>query len=184
MAPPPASPARVAVKVGASPPSPPPPTYSGHFALLRTQSGGDAPTQKRAMWEYSTDVVEFLLKEIHPRMLARLGYSDATALRNGKALSDAQTALKFSFTGDYSPNRDYSEGFAYVEGGQADALVDAVLGLYDADPVPMPNPRADPEGFEDWSHMNPISYGGRKRKTRRRHHRRGKRTYRHSPRRR
>lgn len=160
-----ASPARVSVPVGmASPPTPPPPTYAGHFALLNTQSA-DAADKKRILWEYCVQVLEFLSEEIQPRIIAKMGYGNEQVRQISKDLSDARTALIFSLSGSYQASRDYREGFEYVERGKADDMMDVALRLYDDEPVPMPNARADPSEFADWAHFHPLpTFGARRRR--------------------
>jgi hypothetical protein len=178
MAPPPASPIRIVAAAGAPPPPPPPPTYRGHFQFLRDQTP-DPSAQKRVLWDFSLAVVDFLLAEFVPRV----GYGDPDA----RAVVNAETDLKFSMSsgaqGQFVSSKNYAEAFAYVQTGEADALVDRVLDMY-AGGVSMPDPRVDVNDFADWSAMHPISYGARRRRPTRRARRRGKRTYRHSPRKR
>ncbi len=184
---PPASPPRIAssAALGGVPLPPPPPTYQGEFVRLESVPNLTPASKQKQLWEYSSSVVQFLNEIILPRFFARTqAYTDSDV----NALSKAETALHFHTTmtlpqGEYDPSRNYAapnvRAFDYVRTGRADAFLDRVIALFQDDPIPMPNPRAAAEEFEDWI----LLHGGRRRRTGRKT-RRGKRTYRHSVRKR
>jgi len=193
---PPASPVRFKlqpVDVGAPPPPPPPPTFRGRFEEIAAETP-DAEDRKRALWEHSMAVVTFLRSDLEPRLRQRLGATvDTDPMLRGAltALEKAETALMFNLSGiqGYDPSRDYegppARAFDYVRSGASDAFVDRVLAAFRTGPIPMPDPRADAQDYEDWVAFHPLYTAGRRRhrKTHRRQ-RRGKRTYRHSVRKR
>lgn len=189
---PPASPGRITATVVSPGVPPPPPTYRGQFQEIDDQMTTNADARKKALWGFCSEVVTFLQTDLAQRFRSRLGAAANTNASNRdalNALSKAETALMFNLSGvqGYDASRDYegpaSRAFDYVRDGSADAFVDRVLAVFRGDPIPMPNPRANPEDYTDWAELHPLSYGGRRKKTSRRR-RRGKRTYRHSTRKR
>jgi hypothetical protein len=175
MAPPPASPLRPRVSSRMSV-TPPPPTYAGHFQLIKQQYSVNPTKQREELWNFCVIVVDFLMTVLKPRLEQKIqSYSDPDVLE----LSRAETALKYSTMGAqgaFDPMRDYTSpsigGFEYVETGKADGFLERILDLYTDPVLPMPDPRIDPQEFQDWNEHHPIA-GGRRRRTRR--HRRNRR---------